>query len=87
MVAHKGTTTGERNRLRAMLLERVGAPDFDHRRHRFPAGYLEFVVWGPAWLDALQWIAAGGDGRGAGATEDRPNTPTTDSPGETQGAA
>jgi len=87
MVAHKGTTTGERNRLRSMLLEEVGAQDFEHRRHRFPAGYLEFVVWGPAWLDALQRIAAGGDGRAPAAPDDRANTPSAEIPGETEGAA
>ena len=70
-----------------MLLEEVGAQDFEHRRHRFPAGYLEFVVWGPAWLDALQRIAAGGDGRAPDGPDDRANTPSAEITGETEDAA
>lgn len=56
---HRGTTIAERNRLRAMLLEEVGMNDFEHRRHKFPHGRLEFVVFTKPWLDALQRLAAG----------------------------
>lgn len=53
---------GERNRVRAKLLEIMGQRDFDHRRHRFESGRLEYVVFTREWLAALERLAAGDDG-------------------------
>lgn len=50
---------GERNRVRAKLLETMGQRDFDHRRHRFPSGRLEYVVFTREWVSALEGLAAG----------------------------
>lgn len=50
---------GERNRVRSRLLESIGANDFDHRRHRFPSGRLEYVVFTKEWITALEALAAG----------------------------
>lgn len=53
---------GERNRVRAKLLEVMGQRDFDHRRHRFESGRLEYVVFTREWLAALERLSAGDDG-------------------------
>lgn len=53
---------GERNRVRAKLLEIMGQRDFDHRRHRFESGRLEYVVFTREWLAALERLASGEDG-------------------------
>jgi hypothetical protein len=50
---------GERNRVRAKLLEIVCQRDFDHRRHRFESGRLEYVVFTREWLTALERLASG----------------------------
>lgn len=50
---------GERNKLRMRLLDAMGARDFDHRRHRFEAGRLEYVVFTKEWVAALESMAAG----------------------------
>lgn len=50
---------GERNRIRAKLLEIIGQRDFEHRRHRFEGGRLEYVVFTREWVDALERLAAG----------------------------
>lgn len=52
---------GERNRVRGRLIDAMGVSDFDHRRHRFASGRLEYVVFTPEWLEALERIAAGED--------------------------
>lgn len=54
---------GERNRIRARLLEMVpGNSDFVHKRHRFPSGgRMEYVVFTRPWIDALERMAAGED--------------------------
>jgi hypothetical protein len=52
---------GERNRIRAKLLDIVGQKDFDHRRHRFSSGRLEYVVFTKEWVAALEVLAAGED--------------------------
>lgn len=53
---------GERNRLRARLLEMMGCDDFVHRRHRFAASRMEYVVFTRDWLNALDNLASGLDG-------------------------
>lgn len=53
---------GERNRIRAKILSLLGQKDFDHRRHRFPGGRLEYVVFTAEWIEALESLAAGEDG-------------------------
>ena len=53
----------ERNKVRAMILDRTGEKDFVHRRHRFASGRLEYVVFSPAVVAILEDIAAGDDGR------------------------
>jgi hypothetical protein len=50
---------GERNRVRAKLLEIMGQRDFDHRRHRFEIGRLEYVVFTREWVEALERLASG----------------------------
>jgi hypothetical protein len=50
---------GERNRVRAKLLEIMGQRDFDHRRHRFESGRLEYVVFTREWVEALERLASG----------------------------
>jgi hypothetical protein len=54
---------GERNRIRCKLVDAVGgeARDFVHKRHRFPSGRLEYVVFDAKWLAALEQMAAGED--------------------------
>lgn len=52
---------GERNRVRGRLLDAMGARDFDHRRHRFPSGRLEYVVFTREWVEALERLASGED--------------------------
>ena len=51
----------ERNRIRAKLLNIVGENDFEHRRHRFENGRLEYVVFTREWIAALEVLAAGED--------------------------
>lgn len=53
---------GEKNRIRAKLLRIVGATDFEHRRHRFENGRLEYVVFTREWVAALEVLASGEDG-------------------------
>lgn len=53
---------GERNRIRAKMLHIVGMRDFEHRRHRFEGGRLEYVVFTKEWIAALEVLAAGEDG-------------------------
>jgi hypothetical protein len=86
---HRGTTIFERNRLRAIILDKLGRDDFDHRRHRFETRQLEYVVFGPEWISTLEWLSTGGrteevcsvDPSGS---DSRPNSrPNTDSPGDT----
>jgi hypothetical protein len=50
---------GERNKLRMRLLDAMGAKDFDHRRHRFQSGRLEYVVFTKEWVAALEAMSAG----------------------------
>lgn len=50
---------GERNRIRSRLLDIMGQKDFDHRRHRFSSGRLEYVVFTKEWIAALESLAAG----------------------------
>jgi hypothetical protein len=50
---------GERNRIRARLLDIVGAKDFVHERHRFQSGRLEYVVFDRKWAEALESLASG----------------------------
>jgi hypothetical protein len=56
---------GERTRIRSRLLAMVGqkenkkVADFVHRRHQFPSGRLEYVVFTKPWLDALESLASG----------------------------
>jgi hypothetical protein len=50
---------GERNKLRMRLLDAMGSRDFDHRRHRFESGRLEYVVFTKEWVAALESMAAG----------------------------
>jgi len=52
---------GERNRIRSRLIEAMGATDFDHRRHRFQSGRMEYVVFSKEWIMALEVLAAGED--------------------------
>lgn len=55
---------GERNKIRAKLIELVGRgkiTDFPHKRHRFPSARMEYVVFSPAWVEALERLAAGED--------------------------
>lgn len=52
---------GERNRIRTKLLAILGQQDFDHRRHRFASGRLEYVVFTKEWVSALEQLAAGED--------------------------
>jgi hypothetical protein len=40
----------------------MGQRDFDHRRHRFESGRLEYVVFTREWLAALERLSAGDDG-------------------------
>ena len=50
---------GERNKIKARLLAATGASDFPHKRHRFPARRLEYVVFDRDWIAALEDMAAG----------------------------
>lgn len=50
---------GERSRIRSRLLDATGMRDFDHRRHRFASGRLEYVVFTMDWIAALEAMAAG----------------------------
>ena len=50
---------GERNRVRAYLVRSLGVKDFVHKRHIFPSGRLEYVVFDRAWIAALEALAAG----------------------------
>lgn len=60
--AHPDVTPSERNRVRGRLLEAMGEKDFVHKRHRFPlVGRLEYVVFTPAWIAALEEMASGSD--------------------------
>lgn len=52
---------GERNRIRAKLLHIVGVRDFEHRRHRFENGRLEYVVFTKEWIAALEVLSSGED--------------------------
>jgi hypothetical protein len=52
---------GERNKIRAKLLAKMGAKDLVHKRHRFPTGRLEYVVFTPEWIEAVQSLASGED--------------------------
>lgn len=54
---------GERNKIKARLLEATGASDFVHKRHRFPTKRLEYVVFDRDWVEALENLAAGQVGR------------------------
>lgn len=51
----------EKSRIRSKILSIVGMKDFDHRRHRFTAGRLEYVVFTKEWIAALEVLAAGED--------------------------
>lgn len=59
---HPDVASGERLRVRARLLDAVGQQDFDHKRHRFQTGRMEYVVFTKPWIDALERLAAGEDG-------------------------
>lgn len=50
---------GERNRVRAYLVRALGVKDFVHKRHVFPSGRLEYVVFDQAWITALESLASG----------------------------
>jgi hypothetical protein len=52
---------GERNRVRSRLIDAMGVTDFDHRRHRFSSGRLEYVVFTREWVSALEAMAEGED--------------------------
>lgn len=51
----------EKSRIRSKILSIVGMKDFDHRRHRFASGRLEYVVFTKEWIAALEVLAAGED--------------------------
>lgn len=53
---------GERNRIRCRLVDAIGVTDFVHKRHRFPSGRLEYVVFDSRWIEALERMAAGDEG-------------------------
>jgi hypothetical protein len=75
---------GERNRVRAKLLDAMAARDFPHKRHRFPIGRLEYVVFTREWVAALESLASGaenelpvkGDGD-RGVAETKNHSPST----------
>jgi hypothetical protein len=80
---------GERNRVRAKLLEAMGQRDFSHKRHRFQSGRLEFVVFTRDWVSALEslsageeldWTVTGGDD--GGSTKTKNHSPSTVHEGE-----
>lgn len=50
---------GERNKVRSRLLAIMEARDFDHRRHRFQNGRIEYVVFTKEWIAALESISEG----------------------------
>lgn len=54
---------GERNKIKARLLDATGESDFVHRRHRFATKRLEYVVFDRHWVEALENLAAGEIGR------------------------
>jgi hypothetical protein len=54
---------GEKNKIRNRLLEIMHAKDLIHKRHRFPSGRLEYVVFTREWVAALELLASGDDGR------------------------
>ena len=62
LARHPDVASGERLRVRARLLDAVGQQDFDHKRHRFQTGRMEYVVFTKPWIDALERLAAGEDG-------------------------
>jgi hypothetical protein len=53
---------GERNKIRNKLLEIMHAKDLVHKRHRFPSGRLEYIVFTREWVTALESLASGEDG-------------------------
>jgi hypothetical protein len=53
---------GERNKIRNKLLEIMHAKDLVHKRHRFPSGRLEYIVFTREWVAALESLASGVDG-------------------------
>jgi hypothetical protein len=57
--SHSDVTPGERNKIRTRLLDLMGVKDFEHRRHRFQSGRLEYVVFTRDWVEALEMLAAG----------------------------
>lgn len=60
---HPDVTSGERNRIRARLIEMAGngTRDFIHKRHRFANGRMEYVVFTKEWIGNLEKLAAGED--------------------------
>lgn len=54
---------GERQKIKALLLDAMGVSDFVHKRHRFPTKRLEYVVFDLEWMEALENLAAGEIGR------------------------
>jgi hypothetical protein len=54
---------GEKNKVRNKLLEIMHTKDLIHKRHRFPTGRLEYVVFTREWVAALESLAAGEDGK------------------------
>lgn len=50
---------GERIRMRHLICQRVGADDVHERRHTFGNVRHSFVVFSPAWVEAVQAMAEG----------------------------
>ncbi len=50
---------GERIRMRHLICTKVGATDMPERRHAFGGVRHAFVVFSPAWIDAVQSLAEG----------------------------
>lgn len=53
---------GERIRMRHLICTRFGATDIPERRHTFGSVRHSFVVFSPAWIEAVQGLADGSIG-------------------------
>lgn len=53
---------GERIRMRHLICAKVGVTDVPERRHTFGGVRHSFVVFSPAWVEAVQSLAEGADG-------------------------
>lgn len=52
----------ERGQLRARILDAMGATDFSHRRYRHEKSRMEYIVFTPEWIAAIENLAAGEEG-------------------------